>query len=501
MDRLACVELPSLALQLALIGQPQWKGEPLALLSRPTAQGEVLEVCRRARALGVRPGMTRAAALSVAPGLRTEVAGNVDLLAARKSTLETLRRFSPRVEPIAGRPGGFLVDVRGLEALHPDLGILAEKMREALRALGFYSTVVVGFSRFGAEAVARMARGCFVLESQEQEAEAAGRVPLSCLELPPRVLTSLARLGVSTVEGLLRLPAEGLLERFSQEVFHLHRRASGELPSLLQPAIEEEPLEERLVLDSPEHDCGRLSFIVRKLLVMLLARAAKRGRAVTSFSLGLVLWRDPPRTERIVPAEATLDAVTLSELARLRLEGLKLPSGAVELLLTVETERATPAQLELFARFARRDPRQVAWTLARLKAELGEHAVVRARVRSAHLPEERFEFVAFDEKDIQRLTGASAGEPEPGSRCLVRRLYTRPVPLARRPVCAPRGAHLLGIDEPPSDQRLGPYVVSGKWWDEEAHREYSFITDVSGRTSWIYFDRLRHVWYLHADIS
>jgi protein ImuB len=445
--------------------------------------------------------MTRSVALSLVPDLRTEVASNVDLEAGRKAVARALRRFSPHVEPIRSRPGGFLVDLRGLEALHPDLAVLAQKMRAFLRELGFYATVVVGFSRFGVETVARAARGCFVLESAEQEAEAARRVPLSCLELPPRVAMSLGRLGVSTVEELLRLPAEGLLERFGEPVYRLHRRASGELPNLLTPEIEEEPLEERLVLDEPEHDSGRLAFIVRRLLVMLLSQAAERGRAVTALSLGFVLWRDPPRTERIAAAEATLDVVRLAELSRLRLQQLVLPSGVVELHLRVETERASAQQLELFQRAARRDPDQVAWTLARLKAELGEKAVVRVRLRPAHVPEARFELVPFEEKDARCFAALPGAGPGSKPRCLVRRLYTKPVPLARRPVCAPRGAHLLGLDEPPSDHQLGPYVVSGQWWDDEVHREYSFVTDVAGRISWVFFDRLRHSWYLHADIA
>lgn len=503
MDRLACVELPSFALQLALQAHPEWQGQPLALLSRPTAQGEVLEVCRKATGLGVRPGMTRSVALSLAPALRTEVAAAVDLTAGRQLVVERLRRYSPRVESSQSRDGGFLVDLRGLEALHPDLGVLAQKLRDDLKILNLYATVVVGFSRFGVEAVARAARGSFVLESVSDETEAACRVPLSCLGLPPRITLSLAKLGVTTVAQLLRLPADGLRERFGEAVYRLHRRAKGELPNLFQPEAQDEPLEERLILDYPEQDSARLTFIVRRLIVLLLSQAAARGQAVTALSLALVLQRDPPRVERIGAAQATLDALRLAELARLRLEQLWLPSGVVELHLRAETERATATQLELFARTCRRDPEQVTWTLARLRAELGARAVVRSTLRPGHLPEARFELVPLDEQDARNLSAprqAPATETS-APRPLVRRIYTKPVPLPRRPVCGPRGCHLQGLDEPPSEAQLGPYVVSGQWWDSEVHREYSFVTDADGRICWVYFDRIRHAWYLHAEVG
>ena len=69
-DRLACVDLPALALQLLLQRHPEWRAYPAAVVAEDKPQGLILQINERARRCGVLSGLRYAAAFSLARGLR-----------------------------------------------------------------------------------------------------------------------------------------------------------------------------------------------------------------------------------------------------------------------------------------------------------------------------------------------------------------------------------------------------------------------------------------------
>ena len=85
---------------------------------------------------------------------------------------------------------------------------------------------------------------------------------------------------------------------------------------------------------------------------------------------------------------------------------------------------------------------------------------------------------------------------------LVRRIHTRPVPLAPRPRREPDGWMLRGLEPGPVVRMLGPYVVSGGWWTRQpVHRDYHFAESKNGELLWVYYDRGRRRWYLHGRVE
>src|SRR5574337_939545 len=65
-DRLACVSLPALPLQLLLRRHPEWAVRPVAVVADDTPQGLIRWVNDLAREAGVRPGLRYAAGCSLA---------------------------------------------------------------------------------------------------------------------------------------------------------------------------------------------------------------------------------------------------------------------------------------------------------------------------------------------------------------------------------------------------------------------------------------------------
>ncbi len=495
MDRTACIDLPAFPLQLLLLRHPDWREHPAAVVEADRPQGIVLWANERARALRVLPGMRYAAGLSLAPGLRAGVVPEDEIRRAEAALAERFRRFTPNVEPSAGEPGVFWLDARGLERLFPSLEDWARRLREEAAGAGFDASVVVGFKRFGAYALARAHRGVHVLKNAAEEREATRAVPLDRLALPPATRDALARLGIVTVGGFTDLPAGGIATRFGPEVHRLHRVASGDLEVPLQPERPDVPATRRLVLDHPEEDAGRLIAAIEGLLGPLLDEVGEKGKALAELTLGFRFERLGDHVESLKPASPTLDARLLMELVRLRLQAVrKLPDRVVEVLLAAGETEAAQRKQRLFAEAGGRDLAAANQALARARARLGDDAVVRARSRDAHLPEASFAW--------ERLDALGDAAPRPVSEPrLVRRIHARPQPLPPRERHEPDGWMLRGLEQGPVVRVLGPYVVSGGWWERPAHRDYHFAETKDGEILWLFYDRGTRRWFLQGRVE
>ena len=319
----------------------------------------------------------------------------------------------------------------------------------------------------------------------------------------------------------------------------------------LQPLRVRDPLVARHDLDDPETDVSRLLFLVKRLLNRVLARVAARHEALAELTLDLRLDRAPARSERIRPAAPTLDAAQLLSLVRLRLEACIRPAcirpeapapsapvsgtrplqaasrtqapgertlgaGVTSLRVAARAVRTRSAQAGLFAARPHRDLAVANRALARVRAEFGDGAVVRARLVEAHLPEARFAWeplataprpvtaprsatarrrvAASRSATAQELAAAPYAPADTACRPLVRRIHARPLPLPPRPRHEPDGWLLRGGVAGHVEDLAGPYLVSGGWWRAAVHREYYFARMRDGDVLWIYYDRPRRRW-------
>lgn len=494
MDRTACVDLPEFPLQLLLRRHPDWRGHPVAVVENDRPQGAILRVNELARRAGVRPGQRYAAGLSLAAGLRAAVVPPSSIETEIAALAERLRQFTPFVEPAAEEPGVFWLDARGLERLFGTLEAWAASLQADVVRAGFETTVVVGFSRFGSYALARSGRGVRVLADPTVERAAARAVPLDRLALPPAAFALLAKLGVRSVGEFLELSPDGVGVRFGPELYRLHRLASGDRELPLQPERPDVPATRRLALDHAETDVSRLLTAIESLLGPLVEEVGRKARAVAELQLGLRFERLGDHLETLKPAAPTLDVRLLLELVRLRLEAVRrLPDGVVELGLVAGETAAAPRQRELFAQ-KRRDLAAANRALARVRAQLGAEAVTQARLRDAHLPEASFSW--------EPLAALGVPQPRPVDvPRLVRRLHAPALPLPPRERHEPDGWMLHGLEQGPVVRVLGPYVLSGGWWDRSVHRDYHFAEIKSGELLWVYYDRARRRWFLQGRVE
>ena len=495
MDRLACVSLPELPLQVLLARHPEWAGLPAAVAREDKPTGEILWTSPEARRTGVLPGMRYTQGLSIASGLRAAEVPPAEVRAEVDALADLLRRFTPEVEISSEEPGVFWLNAVGLARLHPSASAWAKKIHEALAGCGRRAAVAVGFRRFAVYAVARSMEGVRVFARPEEEGAALGRVPLARLAIDPGLRDTLAKLGIRTVGEFLKLPALGVRRRFGAEAERLHALAAGQMHDPLVPAPPFEPVAEVIFMEEPEGNALPLLFLIRRHLHPLLRRLAHRGEALRELEIGFVLEREEPRADRLRPAEPTLDETLVLDLVRLRLEAAPLPAPAAEINLTAHGAPADKKQLALFFEAPRRDLAAAERALARLRAELGEGAVVRARLIAGHLPEARFAWEPLEHLTLPR----PRAEAPP---VLVRRFHARPVPLASGSGHEPDGWIVRTLRCGTVIRVWGPYMISGGWWrGTETHRRYYYLETGHGDLLWVYYDGPRRRWFLHGQVE
>lgn len=495
MPPMACVDVPALPLQLLLLDQPSWDSGPAAVVAEDKPQARLLWVNEAARRMGILPGHRYAAALALSGNLRAGVVSEERITAGIEALAELLRRYSPVVEPAWNMPGTFWVDVRGLEGLFDGPVDWGRQAHAALTDGGFEGRIILGWSRFGTHAVARGhgRASVVVLQMPEDEHKAARIVPLSRLGTDPRLRDDLHKLGVTTVGTFADLPAGGLKERFGEEAYRLHslvREGSG---LGLEAYLPEDPLTASCDLEYPVRDTERLVELWTTLTDPLLTRLCATDRLVSEVVIGCVLDAGGRVDMTLRPAEPTTTLAALEELVQLRFDAEHWKSGVVEMEVEIRVVRARAAQATLFADRPRRDLKAQARALARLRAEFGNRAVVRAEIRTGHLPEGRVSWTPTDHFPV-----AKARERHP---VLVREIYTRPVRVAGKP----RHHHddgwlVLGADTGCVVRLFGPFVLSGGWWRREIHREYHWVETRSGRVLWAFHDRGKRAWFLQGEL-
>ncbi len=498
MERVACVDVPALALQWLLRARPEWRAGPVAVLAREDLQGEVLHCNTAARRAGVTIGMRHGAALAVAPTLQAAVVAEHELKAVEDLLLALLLRRAPRVEVGAG--GVFWIDPSGLERLFGDLGRWSEGLLAELLAAGFTAGLVIGFHRHRAHALARMVRGARVLCSPEAEAELLGQVPLARVDLPPGLLDSLAQLGIHHLAGLLTLPPAELRARFGLPAALVQARYLEVAPPL-RPSLPREPVAEGFELEPPDDHCERLLFAMRPRIDRLLQRLAAEGEALVALDVEMELDHAPTVRTRIEPAAPAgpSESRGLTELLHLRMTGIVLEAPVLRVLLTASGARARAEQGALLGG-AKRDLQAAGRALARVRAAFGEQAVTRAQLRPAHLPEAGYRWEPITELTCPKVQDAPANHHEAlAAPPLCRRLLPRPRPLA---AWSGRddGSWLAstGLVRGAVIRMDGPHRVSGGWWARTVERDYFYAETSAGDIAWVYHDRARGRWFLHG---
>ena len=368
-------------------------------------------------------------------------------------------QFTPRVslEP----PQALLLEIEGSLRHFGGRWKFLARLRAGLGRLGFEA-------RIGEAPAARAALWLARGDGGRIEAQ-----PVAVAGLAPPAQALLSNLGIGTLGGLLRLPREGIAQRFGQGLLEQIDQACGRAPEARDFFVPPARFAARLELPAPVLQAEQVLFAARRLLAQMEGFLAARQAGVRAFCLGL-LHEDRPATEVAVGLAGPGRAA--EHFARLLRERL----GALALAAPVEAIRLEAGDLEPLAEKSRGLFHDAhggeAWLrlVERLQARLGSEAVHGLDTHEDHRPERAWVPVLpgkgfFSKEDIPRPP--------------------RPLWLLDPPRRLAEGEFAL---------LAGPERIESGWWDgAEAQRDYFIARTGEASLAWIYREREGN-WFLHG---
>jgi protein ImuB len=466
-----------------------------------------------AAASGIEEGMPLVEARAIVVALAVEWLDPEAEAADREALrLAVAARLSDRVA--YARPDTLVLEVAGVAHLFGDERALLVAARALFVSLGHAASVVIADHPGAAVAFARFApdsAGDGVFPSgRAATSSCLAPLPVVCLEPSYELLRSLRALGVDTVGALARLDRAGVAGRYGAEGVALHRLACGAPVSTRpwEPEVADSPVVARVVLGGPTASAEPILFVLPGLLRTVLAELHTRCRSAVRVVLRLFVEDGPPKVLSVHAGRPTRDHDALSRLLRARLEGVRLPSPAIEVVIEVEEHVPevpwAPSWMDRTT-----GVEALPDLLARLVDALGADAVVVPELVDAWRPEAAWR--AADHalpSSTPAVRGARARrrDPvEPIDRWDAEIARIRPVVLLPRPVPVEvrteHGAPVALRDRGQGWRALtdpsGPERLQGGWWSDEASfdRDYWRVT-LDGGVAWLY--REGGAWLLHG---
>lgn len=501
----ACLLFPSLPLDVFA------RAQATADATRPFVVGSgghypcVIAANAAARAAGVRDGQLVSAALALAPDLVLRDRDGE----AESHALAQLATWTLTFTPMAclAPPDGVVADIGGSLRLFDGLPRLVARLVGGAHALGYGTRLGIAPTPGAALLLARA--GCTQpVTDRTLLTDVLAPIPLALVDLPEATRATLREAGITTFGAAAALPRDGLARRFGAALVDSIDHALGRTPDPRASFVPPPHFTSRLELPAPVREAEALSFGVQRLVQEFAGWLTARGLGVVRLTLTLaherhVRQRGVPAT--VVPfalgAPARMPAHLLGVL-RERLARVALPADVEA--ITLASEETAPLAGRNLGLLPGDDADAVEVPLQdRLRARLGEDALVRLVPHAEHRPELALRDAQVQAKGGPGRAGARAASGPRGKPADAPPLPDAPRPLWLLPEPQPL-AHLLELQ--PWALRDGPERIESGWWDgNDVRRDYFVATTPAGETMWIYRDHRYGIddgeWFLHGLYS
>jgi protein ImuB len=433
---IACIFVPLFPLAARLRSEPELRDEAVVICEGNGTAARVSSATRKARKVGIEPGMTLPQARARLPKLIARGRDAACERTAQQTLLEVAESFSPRVEDAgegviyldlaghptltlptpappsspspsgAGRRGDFFpqpVIPSGARDPFPQRGgdqrvpssaspprddrllSLARDLLRAVEKAGLPGRVGVAASKLSARVAAGLPESpTVVAEGEEQQFLA----PLPLARLAPEWETAalLDRWGLRTIGDFAKLPEGEVASRLGEAGRALHASARGVDPRPLEPYLPPPAFSEGMELEWPLASLEPFLFVAHAALTRLVERLEAQALACTRLETVLALDPDGHDTRSIQLPAPTRDVKTLLTLLRLDLEARPPGAAVAGFTFSAHPDQPRRAQLTLFGPAAL-SPDRLATTIARLAALLGADRVGSPRALDGHRPE------------------------------------------------------------------------------------------------------------------
>lgn len=475
------IHLPRLALDLAEALAPE-AGGAFALVDGPPQRRLIHCVNAAASKAGVAPGQSLNAALAACPQLRL----GPRQPAAEQAALEHLAAclYGISAEVSLAAPDGIVLEAAASRRLFAGgAGVLAA-VRAVLADLGLSARLGLAPTPSAAELAARLRDGSHAL-SHRALRQLVDSAPLALAPLSAQSRELLAASGLRRIGEALKLPRDALARRIgSADLQRLDQLigAHADPRALYRPA---DRFHRRLELPATASTSQALQFPLRRLVRDLAVLLQAGDLGVQQFELAFGHQNLPPTQLSVAMLAVARDPAALIELAEQGLARLSLPQEVLTLTLRADTLLPfAPVQTDLFQHSAG-SADGAARLLERLRARLGDQAIVGIGLHPEHRPERASRTQPAPLPDDDRVAYAvPAAQPPTSSTARPNWLLANPQPIAAQQL------QLLS----------GPERIESGWWDgDDCRRDYFVARDPDGRSLWVFHHPGEPAhWYLHG---
>jgi len=446
------------------------------------ARAEIIACNKKARDKGMQPGMPVSAALALDAGLQVVPRD----AAAEQAALERVAAWALQFTPVVSLapPGELLLEVEGSLQLFDGLGSLRRQVAEGVQALGYRAIVAAAPTPLAAQLFARAGLPVLIRHDDALRVSLA-RLPADVLGLPAEAARLLDDIGAQTLGDCLALPRAGLARRVGERVLEMLDRAAGRLPD---PRLRYAPptlFSASQPLPAPAQEAEMLLFAARRLLAELCGFLSATAQGVQRLQFTLSHHGCKPTVLTLSLTNASRDADHLLNVLRERLDATVLPCPAIAIALRSELLLPVACRSASLLPDAARHAEAAAQLVERLRARLGDAAVVGLKTMDDYRPEQGWRAC------------------EPGTQSHEAAANTsRPLWLLDTP------RKLEENNEAPCyEGRLallaGPERIETGWWDDrQVERDYFVARTPTHALLWIYRDQhAGRNWYLHGFFS
>ena len=435
-----------------------------------------------ARARGITPGMPLAAATALASDLQIKLRD----VAAEQAALERIAAWAIQFTPSVSlsRPAEILLEIEGSLTIFRGLKHLWNELGDGIRELGFTASIACAPTPLAAQWFARAGLTVRLRHNDALHASLP-ELPLEVMHAAAETVALLHNVGAKTVADCLALPRDGLARRLGQVFLDDLDRALGRVPDPRSFFTPPTTFTASQPLPAPAMQADMLLFAARRLLLELCGflTATSNGvqRLVFTFSHH---GREPTKLTLSLVA-ATRDPDHLTTVLREKLDRTELPDFATAIALESELLLPLASRNLSLLPDAGQQEEAAAQLIERLRARLGDEALIGLRRVADHRPERAW----------RACEPGSQGQNDGAASAIA----GRPLWL----LAQPRPLQEVG-DVPHYDGRLtllaGPERIESGWWDgHDVMRDYFVASNPSEALLWIYRERNDGGrWFLHG---
>ncbi|MEM6651671.1 MAG: DNA polymerase Y family protein [Pseudomonadota bacterium] len=493
MPRILSIWLPQLPLdRLTRQSDPRLAG-PFGIIAEEKNAWRVTHANDAALKAGVVAGQALADARAICPDLLTEPSDGVreDLL------LRALWRWSDTLSPRVSldAPDGLLLEISGCAHL---FGGEAQMGQEALLRLGdlqIQAQIGIADTKGGARALARFGPNEVSLAPAGEMIAALAELPIAALDVPHKMVSELARAGLTTIGHLQSQKSAELARRFGLHLTQALQTATGVTPDPVTPKVADPTYAARMTLPEPIGFLDDLEKVLRRLAIQICGRLEQDQRGARRFQLIVrcVDTGDHPLTIGFARPCSDPDAV-LRQFSH-PFSKLEIEYGADWFRLVAEQIEPIRLKQGSFGEDAKRADQRLV-LIETLGNRIGFDHVRVFKPRGHHVPEQEF-------AQIEAAGVTPYWHPAPRPRPI--RLFTPPefvqVETPGRPPLNFKWRRLSFA----TDRAHGPERITPRWYREEdpRTRDYWTVQTDQGRRLWLlnYPGEDAKDWYVAGEFA